>query len=150
MSMTNERLQRLHQVVATPSRDKLRGVFKRLAFALILTGLCGLLLTGCQDFWDTTADLIRIDGGDAEAQDQTETRVITYVINTDGFEIILDNESDTTPSHRIIDSATEITMQSEGSLVRGNGESNIALEVSDIIILRFNGANGSATLIRND
>lgn len=150
MAHTNKLPQNLPQGAATPWRNRWRGTLQRLVFIFVLTGLCGSMLMGCQEFWDTTADLLRLDDGDAEAQDQTEIRVATFPINTDGFEIVLDNESDTTPTHQVFDSATELTMQSEGSLVLGTGGSNIVLEVGDVIILRLNGNTGSATLIRAD
>ncbi|ETW96760.1 MAG: hypothetical protein ETSY1_25330 [Candidatus Entotheonella factor] len=150
MAHTNEPAQDLQQVVAAPQRQGWRGRLQRLVFVVLLTGLCSSMLTGCQEFWDTAADLLRLDGGDAEAQDQTEIRVATFPVNTNGFEIVLDNDTDVTPLHRILDSATEFTMQSEGSLVLGTGESNIALEINDVIILRLNGNTGSATLIRAD
>jgi hypothetical protein len=77
--------------------------------------------------------------------------VKTYVINTEGFEILLDNDTDETPTvDEASDSATKFTMQSEGLLVRGTGDSNIVLEVGDIIILRLDGSAGSVTLIRAD
>jgi hypothetical protein len=108
------------------------------------------MLTGCKDFWDTTADLLRINDKDAEAQDKTETRIKTYVINPEGFEVLLDTEGDPTPTYQIIDSATELTIRSEGLLVRGTGDSTVALELGDILILRLDGSTGSVTLIRND
>jgi hypothetical protein len=108
------------------------------------------MLTGCKDFWDTTADLLRINDKDAEAQDKTETRIKTYVINPEGFEVVLDAEGDPTPAREILDSATQLTMQSEGLLIRGTGDSNVALEAGDILILRLDGSTGTVTLIRND
>jgi hypothetical protein len=114
-----------------------------------------MVLTGCQDFWDTTAELLRIGGGDdegngdAEAQDLTTMRVKTYVINTDGFEILLDNDTDLTPEFEVSDNATILTMQTDGLLVRGT-DRNIELEMGDVIILRLNGSTGSVTLIRAD
>jgi hypothetical protein len=116
-----------------------------------------MMLTGCQDFWDTTAKLLRIDSGndegngDAEAQDLTVMRVKTYVINAEGFEILLDNDTDPTPTiDEASDSTTRFTMQSAGLLVRGTGDPNIVLEVGDIIVLRLDGSTGSVTLIRAD
>ncbi|WP_089932834.1 hypothetical protein [Candidatus Entotheonella palauensis] len=150
MAPTDELPQNRPQVAAKPRRDGWRSTLQRLIFVFVLAGSCGLMLTGCQEFWDSAADLLRIDGGDAEAQNLTEVRVKTYTINVDGFEIVLDNESDPTPTPQIVDSATELTMQSEGTLVPGNGNANIELEVADVIILRLNGNTGSATLIRAD
>ena len=80
---TNELLQNPQQVVSTHWRDGWRYTCQRFVCVLILTGLCGMVLTGCQDFWDTTAELLRIDSGndegngDAEAQDLTVMRVKT-------------------------------------------------------------------------
>lgn len=149
---TNELFHNSQQVVSTHWRDRWRYTCQRFVCVLILTGLCGMVLTGCQDFWDTTAELLRIDGGndDAEAQTLTVMRIKTYVINTDGFEILLRNDTDPTPIlDEASDSSTRLTMQSEGLLVRGTG-ANIVLEVDDIIILRLNGSTGSVTLIRAD
>lgn len=148
---TNELLHNSQQVVSTHWRGGWRYTCQRFVCVLILTGLCGMVLTGCQDFWDTTAELLRIDGGDddAEAQEMTTMRVKTYGISTEGFEILLDNDTDETPSlDAASDSATRLTMQSEGLLVRGTGDRNIVLEVGDVIILRLDGSAGSVTLIR--
>jgi hypothetical protein len=116
------------------------------------------MLTGCKDFWDKTADLFRINGGggggDAAAQEPTEVtevRVKTYTINPEEFEVVLDNDTDPTPTHQVYDGATELIMQSAGTLVRGTGgAANVALETGDVLILRLDGTNGTVTLIRKD
>jgi hypothetical protein len=150
MTTTHEVRRYAKQVIPTSRLCQWRSASQRFVLILILTSLCSLTLTGCKDFWDTTADLLRIDGEEAEAQDQTEVRIKTYVINPEGFEVVLDTETDATPTHLVSDSATELTMQSSGSLVRGNGDPNIALEQGDILILRIDGTTGTVTLIRQD
>ena len=151
MANTKGLLNASQKTIVTPPRHRWRRLAQGLACASLM-GLCSLTLTGCSDFWGEVGDLLRIGGGgNAEAQDQTETRVETFVIETDGFEIILDNDTDLSPTlSDTSDNATILTMQSEGRMVRGTGSSNVALESGDIIILRLNGETGSATLIRKD
>ncbi len=151
--------ERLHNPQHTASNSNVKRprdpnpILKRLRLVLILAGLCGLMLSGCDNFWDTAADLIRIDGGNAEAQTDTERRVETYVIMTDTFSITVDNDGDISPMAVINDSATEFTMRSNGtvSFDTSSGRStDLELELDDIIIFRPNGATGTVTLIRVD
>ncbi len=153
MDHTNELLQDSPQVVSKPWRRRWCGTWKRLVFVVILAGFCGLMLTGCEGFWDSVGDLFRINGGDAEAQDQSRTRIETHAIATDTFRIVLDNDDDITPSFIVRDGATEFTMQSEGNLsfdTADGSDEDIELEVNDVIILRPNGTTGTFTLIRAD
>ncbi len=118
----------------------------------MFTGLCGMMLTGCQDFWDTTADLIRLDGGDAEAQTSRDRdRIRTFVINTNSFLIQVSSDSDNTPTHAVRDGgATEFTMQTDGDVIFDlSGSGNVVEEVStgDTIIFRPNGATATVTII---
>ena len=135
------------EAAVKPRRYGWRRLLRRFAWVVCI-GWCAMALTGCSDFWGDVGDLFRIGGGgSAEAQDETVTRVKTYAINTDGFEIRLDNDTDTTPSlGEASDNATILTMNSAGTL--DTGDSNVPLEMNDIIILRLDGTTGSATLIR--
>ena len=129
-----------------------RSLLGRFAWVVCI-GWCGMALTGCSDFWSDVGDLFRIGGGgNAEAQTATERRVETFVINTDGFLILVDNDGDPTPAiEEVSDGATRFKMASEGTMVLGvGGNDSISLEIDDTIILRLNGENGSATLIRKD
>jgi hypothetical protein len=155
MANTTELLPNSQQAVSNPWRHTCGLALQRRVLVFILIAFCAAMLTGCKDFWDKTADLFRIDGGggeaDAQDQDLTEVRIKTYIINPEEFEVVLDNDIDPTPEHLISDSATELTMRSAGTLVRGTGAANIALEAGDILILRLDGSNnGTVTLIRQD
>ena len=152
MANTNELLRNSQQAVANSWRNTSCPSLRRLVFVFIFIGLCASMLTGCNDFWDKTADLFRIGdgGGDAAAQETTDVRIKTYIINPEDFDIFLDKDTDLTPEHQISDSATQFTMRSAGTL-RGTTVGNILLESGDILILRLDGSNnGTVTLIRND
>lgn len=148
----------LHNLRPTASHSKApRGLWnptlKRLMLVWMLAMLCGLMLSGCDNFWDTASDLLRIDGGNAEAQTDTEQRVETYVIMTDTFSITVDDDSDTSPSIVINDSATVFTMQSNGTVsfdTSSGRDTDLEVELDDVIILRPNGSTGTVTLIRVD
>ena len=138
------------EAAVNPRRYGWRGLLRRFAWVVCI-GWCGMALAGCSDFWGDIGDLFRIGGGgNAEAQTATETRVKTFTINTDSFEIVLEDDADLTPSlDAASDNATTLTMQSDGTMVLGTGGSDrIFLEMNDIIIIRLNGSTGSATLIR--
>ena len=146
-----------------PRRYGWRGLLRRFAWVVCI-GWCGMMLAGCSDFLGDVGDLFRIGGGgNAEAQTATEERVKTFTINTNEFEIVLDDQDDPTPylgkapdngeessnTTMLALDATMLTMRSEGIMVLGTGDT-IRLEEGDIIILRLNGSTGSATLIRAD
>lgn len=153
MDTTNDLLQNPRQIISNPWRNRGSCTLKRLVFVLMITGLCGLLLTGCEGFWDSAADLFRLNSDDAEAQDQTRTRIEARAINTDSFRIVLDTDEAATPTFMIHDSTTEFTMQSTGTLTfnsTSGGNENIELEVGDILILTANGTNATVTIIRAD
>ncbi len=135
------------------SRTARRRLLKRLVLVLILTGLCGSMLSGCDNFWDTASDLLRLDGNNAEAQTDTEQRVETYFISTDTFSITVDDDADVTPTFVVRDSATEFTMQSDGtaSFDTSSGRStDLPIEPGDVIVLRPSGSTGTVTIIRVD
>ncbi len=150
--------QRLHNSQYTAPhlenpRDPWNPILKRLVLVLIVAGLCGLMLSGCDNFWDKAGDLIRINGSDAEAQEDTERRVESYVIATDTFSITVDDDVDITPTFVVRDSATEFTMQSTGTAsfdTSGGRSTDLPLELGDVVILRPNGSTGNVTLIRVD
>ena len=148
MVKTNGLLKASQKAVVKLPRHRWRRIAQGLV-CVFLVGLFSLTLTGCSDFWGEVGDLFRIGGGgNAEAQDATERRVETFVIETDGFQIRLDNDADTTPTlDGVFDSATQLKMASAGTMVLGTG-SSIPLELGDVVILRLNGETGSATLIR--
>ena len=144
--------QMAQEATVNPRRYGWRRLLRRFAWVVCI-GWCGMALAGCSDFWGDVGDLFRIGGGgNAEAQTATETRVKTFTIDTDGFEIVLDDDADPTPDiEAVSDGATRFKMLSEGTMVLGTGGSDrISLEINDTIILRLNDAAGSATLIRAD
>lgn len=153
LANTAKRLRNPQQVGAQPWRDRWRGTRRRLALVFILASCCGLMLTGCKDFWSTTGDLLRIGGDDAEAQATRDTdRVEVFVIESSSFLIRVDNDTDSTPTHVVRDGmTTEFTMESQGTVimnVSGVGERSEEVAVGDTIILSTNGNTSTVTFIR--
>jgi hypothetical protein len=77
------------------------------------------MLTGCQDFWSATGDLLRIGGEDAEAQANRETeRVETFVIDPSSVRIRVEDDTDSTPGNEVRDGGVIVfTMESVGTVL---------------------------------
>ena len=117
---------------------------------LFIAVLCGVMLGGC-DFFDTLADLLRINGADVEAQDK-EDRIETLTISIDTFSIDVDNDDDPTPTHTVQQGGIiEFTMQSDGT-VRFDSASDSRnredLLMNDSVLLQATGSTAVMTIIR--
>lgn len=149
MSPTHALLQSASQAVSTSRRDRRRYI--HLVFALILAGWCSMMLTGCQEFFDTAADLIQLDD-EAEAQTNRDSdRIETFVVDTNSFMIQVSNDTDNTPNHVVRDGGSiEFTMQSNGDVIfNESGGSGRTEEVitGDTIIFTPNGNSATVTII---
>ena len=106
---------------------------------LVLAVFCGMMLSGCSDLGDFLADILRLND-DAEAQDQSRIQVIGI---TAGFILT----SDVEPTIEITEGYTQYTLQDDGILSLGGGES-LALDMGDRIIERP--ASNTVTVITRD
>ena len=150
---TNHQLQKEQQVAPPSSQNPWRRTWQRFLPVLLTAVLCGGILTGCQDFFDTTSDLLRLDGDEAEAQVNRDTqRVETFVIDSALFNIEVDRDVDSTPTHDVRDGgAIEFTMQSTGTVtfnLSGGERRDEPLENGDTVILTLNGNTSTVTIIR--
>lgn len=107
---------------------------------LVLLVFCGMMLSGCSDLGDFLGDIFRIND-DAEAQDQS--RIQIFGINAGTFVLTSDQE----PGIDIQDGFTQYTLQADGILTLGSGES-LALDIGDRIIERP--ASSTITVISRD
>ncbi len=113
---------------------------KRFTAVVLTAVLCVVVLSGCEDFFDELADLLRINGSDVEAQGETtRDRIETFEISFTTFSIRVDQDGDTTPTVDVMDNATIYTMQSnvraEFTLTTGEGR-GFDLEIGDRLIAR--------------
>jgi len=106
---------------------------------LVLVVFCGMMLSGCGDLGDFLGDIFRIND-DAEAQDQS--RIQIFMINA-GFVLT----SDVEPAIELTEGYTQYTLQDDGILALGGGES-LALDIGDRIIERP--ASSTITVITRD
>ncbi|MGQ4808256.1 hypothetical protein NKDENANG_01634 [Candidatus Entotheonellaceae bacterium PAL068K] len=118
------------------------GVRGRSLALVLVVGLWGLVLTGCDDAGDVLADLFRFNDN-AEAQDENETRVETVVITPDEFVFTTDIAPDIT----IIDGTTRYDLRADTTLDFDNFGIR-ALESGDILIERPGINSSVVTLIR--
>ncbi len=149
MAHKQNQLQDTPQGISAFWRHRRR--YTHLAVAIALTVWFGLMLTGCQDFWDTVADLIRIDD-DAEAQTSRDTdRIETFIIDTSSFMIQVNNDTDSTPQHFVRDGGSiEFLMESNGDVVfneSGSGGRTEEVIAGDTIIFTPNGNTATVIII---
>ena len=127
-------------------------VTARLSIWLIAV-LCGLTLSGCGDFFDEVADLLRINGSDVEAQEDSVVRIEMLTIQTDSFSIEVDEDINMTPTVTVEQGGViQFTMQSEGRVrftTSGSSMSQV-LEMGDRVLLQTSGTTGVMTFIRED
>lgn len=107
---------------------------------LVLTVFCGMMLSGCGDLGDFLGDILRIND-DAEAQDQS--RIQIFAITPGSFVLTSDIE----PTIELNEGYTQYTLQADGILTLGSGDS-LALDVNDRIIERP--ASNTVTVITRD
>lgn len=107
---------------------------------LVLTVFCGMMLSGCGDLGDFLADILRLND-DAEAQDQS--RIQIFAITPGSFVLTSDIE----PTIELNEGYTQYTLQADGILTLGSGDS-LALDVNDRIIERP--ASNTVTVITRD
>jgi hypothetical protein len=107
---------------------------------LVLAVFCGMMLSGCGDLGDFLGDILRLND-DAEAQDQI--RIQIFAITPGSFVLTFDLE----PTIDIQDGFTQYTLQADGILTLGSGDS-LALDVNDRIIERP--AMNTVTVISRD
>ena len=119
-----------------------RGVRGRSLALLLVAGLWGLVLTGCDGAGDFLADLFRISNN-AEAQDGNETRIETVVITPDEFVFT----TDIAPNITIIDGTTRYDLKADTTLNFDNFGIR-SLESGDILIERPGTNSSVVTLIR--
>ena len=107
---------------------------------LILAVFCGMMLSGCGDLGDFLGDILRLND-DAEAQDQI--RIQIFAITPGSFVLTSDIE----PTIDLNEGYTQYTLQADGILTLGSGDS-LALDVNDRIIERP--AMNTVTVITRD
>lgn len=122
-----------------------RCVIRTAVFGL----LCGLVLSGCdvlEDAFEKAGDLLRITSS-AEAQDEDDQLIETFVIDVTTFEL----EADVVPTVDVSDNATVYTLASDGEVrfTKSDGGSEILdLDDGDKVIERP--ASGHVTVIRDE
>ncbi len=115
----------------------------------VLGLLCGLVLSGCdvlENVVEEAGDLLRITSS-AEAQDDDEKRIETYVIDVATFLL----KADAVPEVVVSDNATEYTLVSDGRVefTSDTGEVvNHDLDSGDKVIERP--ASKLVTVMRDD
>ena len=107
---------------------------------LVLAVFCGMMLSGCGDLGDFLGDILRLND-DAEAQDQI--RIQIFAITPGSFVLT----SDVEPTIVLHEGYTEYTLQADGILTLGSGES-LVLDVNERIIERP--ASNTVTVITRD
>jgi hypothetical protein len=107
---------------------------------LVLAVFWGMMLSGCSDLGDFLGDILRIND-DAEAQDQSRIRI--FAISPGTFVLTSDLE----PTIDLNEGYTQYTLQADGILTLGSGES-LALDIEDRIIERP--ASNTVTVISRD
>lgn len=107
---------------------------------LVLAVFCGMMLSGCGDLGDFLGDILRLND-DAEAQDQI--RIQIFAITPGSFVLTSDIE----PTIDLNEGYTQYTLQADGILTLGSGDS-LALDVNDRIIERP--AMNTVTVITRD
>lgn len=107
---------------------------------LVLAVFCGMMLSGCGDLGDFLGDILRLND-DAEAQDQS--RIQIFAITPGSFVLTSDIE----PTIELNEGYTQYTLQADGILTLGSGDS-LALDVNDRIIERP--ASNTVTVITRD
>jgi hypothetical protein len=107
---------------------------------LILAVFCGMMLNGCSDLGDFLGDILRLNDN-AEAQDQS--RIQIFAITPGTFILTSDQE----PTIDLNEGYTQYTLQDDGILTLGSGES-LALDIGDRIIERP--ASNTVTVISRD
>ena len=115
----------------------------------VLGLLCGLVLSGCdvlENVVEEAGDLLRITSS-AEAQDEDDQLIETFVIDVTTFEL----EADVVPTVDVSDNATVYTLASDGEVrfTKSDGGSEILdLDDGDKVIERP--ASGHVTVIRDE
>ena len=109
---------------------------------LILAVFCGMLLSGCSDWGDFLADILRINNNDAEAQDEGRSRIEIFDISPGSFILT----SDVEPDIDVQDGFTRYTLNDDGTLDLGSR--NVPLELDDRVIERP--ASNTVTVIRRE
>ena len=146
--MTEQRQQAVTQHL---NRRSWTHVKVRLGILLIAI-FCGLTLSGC-DFFDTVADLLRINGSDVEAQEDSEMRIETLTIQADSFSITVDDDTNPTPEVMVLEGGViEFKMLSEATVRFASSGSSTSevLETNDIVLLQSFGTTSVMTFIRVD
>lgn len=126
----------------------------RLGMLLIAIS-CGVTLSGC-NFMDTVADLIHLNGSQAEAQTDTQERISTQTIQANTFRIEVDDDANTTPdvmvkSGGVIEFTMPLSFTGIARFTPLDSDSTFfELEQNDKVLLQINGTTGVVIIIRED
>jgi hypothetical protein len=117
----------------------------QIAFFLVLVTLYTLTLSGCDNLYDA----LKFGDGNAEAQDDLVggNRVITRLVDLDNFGITVDDGALSPTLDEVVADATQLTMQSDGT-VRFGESGTIEVQTGDIVIIRGSSQTGVVTIIR--
>ena len=140
----------MQQYPGTPDQPR-RWNLGQPQLTMLLIGLvCGFILSSCDNFFDTAADLLRINPDEVEAQEDSRDRVESRMIDVGTLVIEVSEDGNATPMDDVQGEATIYTMQSTGEVrFMSNGSTDgFDVESGDKLIFRP-GAN-TLTLIRVD